>query len=1615
MNEALDLEMKKIRKCIVNAIEDDDLKEIFNDLIWAIIKYKQDDFGGSLMNLGRFIDGTYAFLFNSLHPLTQVNYTKIVNKNAFYFHELHDSIFDNLNLRNKKVLSKTREIYQERSNYEHRNIHTYQYDENYFLYSIKLFLLSEKLNRSLKILKLSTIEIKTLSLNINNEFPELFRKHHTKTLSFFLKQISFRTIRQSIFSKGIINSKDVENLTFLQNLFPFVLLKEWDITDILNSKDVIPFRPDGPHLIDFESNNWVYIPKLSHQLIHNLTNKRQSLLLEGESGTGKTVISRYIGYKLWKTKMNIFYINCLDEKPKKIHKILDHLIINLEKIKNDEDHLVIFENIHIMRDSIKKFKIIKDNSLCLITRRIFKTDNNEDEDISNIFAHGEIFNLNKDSNNYMEAINGILRLNNVSDNTIKHLLSSVIFDNLWILGIFLKLTLKKDDKNSFFDILTDFEKLEEEFTTYFRNLMKSKHLKYVSADEYIFINHLKCFLSIVSIFSDMEIWVEDTFIYDFLSYNDDPLIQDLEVNLSYDKNILKKIISFLIDILEIQVRDSKSKKGLLQKEYKIPHSQIAKIYKNSFLSIFEENYSGFTNKIKNHYVFKGKYFGSFLFSQKRLIYSIFSEDYKEAGRTLVEKFNKFYAMLEDRNSALYYPEGLKLIRNQILENTLEEVQLFLDALPYNVRYNHDQKNVLYEKIFKLIFNEETLFDQKWNKKLIKSDFKGIYYFIREILDFLDYDMFERFLSQFSEQIIEKFKQSDEILLLNLIFLLLDSSEEVFEKYCESLVDSWSGKGLNFERFISLDGRARQRLLKIDKNHPKYEVLKSLILESYSVSTIKEDLKFFSKEDENILFIEVYFEFLTSSSNKLFIKNKVDDADLRDYTNLLTTLHEIDPNLSKNIFNYYHQKLREKIRDADWWIFSDFLSELQFLDLNKDLLEGILIKDWDWFINVLNKFPYEDFQFCSSKLQPFFKNYFPKYYERYKVAESKILKKKMKAEYDRLSNKEDIIQLVDDRRFNSEINDFLLNLFIDSLFYKIEELDLDYFIQIFKIFSGYDREIVISKKFILENLSLKETLSDKRFKNLIEEGSNENVIEIFNLVKIFKGGDKIFYEINQHLLLRRFGPNFVELLNYNEIGRQLFNELPSYIQNLDLEKIILIFNSTLEIPEDKLYLKLNALIRESTNLFLGENFKEKVLKFPASALLNFLIIIDLYHPDLFIQIKNKFGNLLYTIFKSNVIKIENILGLFIMLNINSTYFKKLDLKLSSEPVLFPKVQKSFQDLDLFSLRYIINFFIDHNIYDKISNFIDLLDIKVTIDNSSLLEFSLGSFAFLMNVLTEEAKTSPRYVNDYNFIIVSDKEYDRLTRYVDYLMIKNYRPKKKLKRFMVSGYSRTEIEIILEKIKPFSMKILNKMGSSTLTEIFFYIQSIISLKRIFRNKIFNPPTQFYDFFFSSYFSDLLSRDFSFRIYEFFQSFQLLDNFKTKELWIKNQSVLECKAFFKEYRLFKIIELLFMVYREKINSIPLKTTRLLKKRIIEIGFPGLMKLFQRLEFKKLDFALAILDDEIHKIVHKLSKYDLLEEFEPKGSYFLFKHMYADKFNLIKERIPIIKRKFEEKYIHE
>lgn len=143
---------------------------------------------------------------------------------------------------------------------------------------------------------------------------------------------------------------------------------EFKFENILYSREVKPFRPDGPKIIDFEKEEWVYIPK---SFINFNFNK--IAILGGYSGTGKSVIARYIGYySMHLRNKSVYYIDFLElnknDKDNLVENI-DSIIINplFKQATNIfRNILFIFENIH--DPEINKINFLR--KLKTLTKRI---------------------------------------------------------------------------------------------------------------------------------------------------------------------------------------------------------------------------------------------------------------------------------------------------------------------------------------------------------------------------------------------------------------------------------------------------------------------------------------------------------------------------------------------------------------------------------------------------------------------------------------------------------------------------------------------------------------------------------------------------------------------------------------------------------------------------------------------------------------------------------------------------------------------------------------------------------------------------------------------------------------------------------------------------------------------------------------------------------------------------------------------------------------------------------------------------------------------------------------------------------------------------------------------
>lgn len=1586
------------------------LTNIFRDLLWGIIRFKEKKLDDSLKNFREFVEHSHRFLFNNLNPLLQnpiiLQYKEQNDKK--YVEKLKNDVFPELNIKNVSLLEITRATFKNGNIYVHEIIPEYKkpIDKIPLLKvinnCIRLFLLIELIANLPKQIKTDNKKVK----DIYKKYPTIFKKKtNNEILEIFLYQIFSTQIRDLIFERQIITTDHIKNSKILQKYYPFITIERFKIQIILDSKKVVYFRPDGPHLIDFKKGNWVFIPVISDEIISNLK-KRKNILLEGQSGTGKTIISRFIGYNFLENSYQVFYFNFLECNPKEIHELIEYLIY-FSHTDFPKKILFIFENIHaINKETLKRLAIVKEYFTCLFTRRIFSVEE-DDGDYLNFFSKDEIKKIDIDSKEFEDVIRGILEINTLPDRVITNLIL-MDFKNLWMLGIFLKLTIEEKDKVSFFDILTDFEKLEGEITKYFKTLMESKHLTYSSSEKLVYLNHLKYLISIIAIFSDLEIWTEAPFIYSIFEIDDDSVFGEINRNINYDRSILKQILSFLIDIFEIKHREGKSKKSLSHFEYSIPHSQMARIYKNSILHILEEDYKGLTENIIYHYIFTGKFYGTYLYKTTQLIYSMFYEDYRERQKELDDKYESFYLMLTDPTNSNYYADGLKLLKKQILERGIDEAQWFLDSLPYKC----DGKNILYRKFYELIFNDEGfLSNENWSKNLLDSDYKGIFYFIREIQEVLGDEKFEKFISQFSEEIINQFEESDELQLINLLILTINCSQEVWNKYYKSLKRFLINKKIDFDTIIKLDGRASKKLDKINQNHPKYSNIKEIFLESFKTSSMKEDIKFLYNYERYKLFIDIFLEFLQNASNEEIIKNKVRELNLFDYTTLITSLNNINPSISKEFFKKYHQRIKNKIQDADHSPLQNFLGEIQYLEYDKELLKNILLEDWTWFIDIIKKFKYNDLILISTELKNFFKNLFPEYLDEFEKIHLEILKSKIDTIFEELPIKKDIINLVDEFRFKGEINQYILKLFENSLINSLTTQDFKFYLDIFE--EIYNKRL--SRNYIVENFDFKGFISQEKFKKVILKADIDDIAQFYYLLKYSRTWYEIFNKEFGNHLEARFGVNYEDILSYNRTGRLFLEELPIYIQNLEIEKLNLIYFSTFNQPEDILFIRLCELIYNNYELFLGELFQEKISSLNINSILNFLILLNNHHSSLLEKIKKEFKEQIKSKFELNPLEVENILSIFIILKINASYLQKLDKYLFNEPVIFFKIIETFQSLDLFTFRYILDYFINSGRFDDISEIAKRINVKKMIEISTFLEISLAFYFYPLNLVREGSNNdTPRYLLGQYNITLNDKLFLHLTRYEKHLVRVNISRPKRLNHFALYGYNKIEKEIILKEFNPYSKIILSKMKEAPFVDIISFFHSLISLKNVFPSIILNAPDEFYDFLYSNCCSKLLQNEDPENTYNFFRVFSFFDSIKARKLWNERKNIIETNTLLIELDLNKIFELFYFAYYENYNSIPTRSLKFLKTKVKEIKFHELMQVLLIIDYVLLEVVLSLFENEIKEKVLKLSKFEVLKEFEREKNI-MFKPIYRKQLDLIKKKIPVIQKKLDEKYIHE
>ncbi|MHA1344090.1 MAG: hypothetical protein ACTSQG_08895, partial [Promethearchaeota archaeon] len=1123
--------------------------------------------------------------------------------------------------------------------------------------------------------------------------------------------ISFskRKIRDLIFQKLILDLNDISNSKVLQKYLPSYVFEHWRIEKILKDPISVPFRTVGPHIVDFKIGDWIFVPKTAKYIFKCLNRNRKSILISATSGMGKTVISRWIGFKFTKMGSNVFYIDCLDHKLKNIEEVLDKIIILHKSNKRFRDILFIFENIHILDNELKlKLNECKDITLILMTERIFDEKSKEKQTFGQNFEKFQNFEIIKNHWSYRNTVKGIIKLN-AKNTLILNQIKYIGNQNLWIYAIILKLfkaslEIKKD--SSIIDIFTDFNLVGSLITEYFDDLLKTKAIKLKSSEFDVYSNHLHYLIGILSIYSEYELWTNKGFIEQLISIDDNTPLGLLNSKININKEILMEVQSFLIDIFEVSSRIVFVKPGIKELELKIPHSQMSIIYKNCVLKKYERGFPGLIEQLQFLYISYGKYFGSFL--QQKHSYLI-REDIHTNFELINKRFFDFDAYLKSIN----YFKNPKILYDQIINNSIEEIDFFFF---YISLYN----NSFEEELFKNIFQEEiVLFNHSWKSKIEQSKSSYLYLLLRRIKKYLGISAFIDFVEMFQIEIFNILKQDRGDYIFSFLNFFLNLKFNLWRKLENNISDLIMQTSINMDVLFSIYVRNRKFFERISAAHKFYPLVKQVLKRLILNISFEEEQRFVPSPYYNYgaLFSQIYNEIieelLSQSSQELneAYERKLRNSNLIIIINYLKDFYEHYPSIAMRFFKKFLNIIKEKLYESDVDNIETFFDLLStYFKEEKDFIKESFLSDWKWFEGIfirhrgLNFFLFSRYRVIEYFFKDLFPEFLPKFHEFNKI-QTEI---RIQEYYDSLECKIEIANILT-VILEDERNQFILNLFNNAIYDSLKIQALPFYTNAFqKLYtSHYLREKWDFQNFILSN----------EFKNKLEQASKSELKYFFN-VYWFEPWRSILFNGYKELLIDRFGQDYEFILKLEDNFEERLREI---ILDLDLLEIIKRYNHYKDPffgkKESYVFRKLREILEENSNLFLNNKFWTKFIRLKFPDRFNLLLILKIYHPTILKEIFSRKS----AIKLDDLDKPEDIFEVITILEfykLNLDVLKELDEILNEKSSLFENVLEAIKQIDLASLRYLIQ--INPT---KLLNEYTNIELSDHLQNSTLLQLSI----------------------------------------------------------------------------------------------------------------------------------------------------------------------------------------------------------------------------------------------------------------------------------------------------
>ena len=1621
MSIAIDL----LEEVLIYTLNNDLLANIFKDLLWGIIRYKEDNWEDSSERLRGFIEHSHRALYEELIDLTSNPlYLDEYEKSASKLHyKLRNYIFWNLYIDQVLLLDENRNDYKFLATKFHKII-SYANKLQFLpimVNCIKLMLLTEEIIFYLNENKQNKLK----SIRIEAKYQDFLSLKDTEIIETLLDIVFSRKIRDLLIQKSILDYNHIQNSRILQKYYPYYIIEHLRIENLLSEKNVHPFRPVGPHLIDFEVGNWLFIPFKARHIKKILEIKRRSILISAISGTGKTIISRWIGYRLYSKGFDVFYIDCLDLKSRKIEAILNQIL--LLKKKKSSKTLFIFENVHILEEDLRnKLVRCKDEILCLITERISNEYEEKSGDFRQKFENNQKVKILINRRSFKRTINGIINLNSSKDAKLIFQLKNIGNQNLWIYAIILKLfkeSLNIKQNASIINILTNHQQIGDRISDYFQNLIKKKSIKDFSSKDVIYLNHIHYILGILSIFSEYELWTEDKFFDYIISINDNTPLGLYNSDLRIDKDILKEVQAFLIDLFEISKRTVDIKPGIKQKEFRIPHSQMAKIYRNTIFKVIEKSYPSLHKNILYLYIYHGNYYGQVLNNKYHEVYfnkrnqpqpgDVFSlaECKEYSGEINLDTFlNKFHENMKNQS--------------------LREINIFNERCLFSKCIEDSKQNYIKALFERLI----DLDDYYWGLKLESTNPRSLYYFLESINDYLGNKYLIEFFDRFNQVILKKIPNIKLDLIIKLMFLLFEKSEDMSNKYHNDFKDLILRNIESYEDFrfsINFVDNFKERTL---ANTYIHEIIKEKLNQYLYSSNLEVDLRLLSERNELIL--SIYNEFLKKVvQEKKFIdlfRNKLIKSDFGQLNSYIYTQTSEKSELINNLLVLFFKEIKDLFEKADLKNISDLLVEIKYIKKTIPDFKDLIFQNWDWFLNLLSKFnAYEIMNNYNSISKHFLGAFDKDYQKRFEGIINSVMIEKVEEYYDSLAKKYEICKLLIENDLLDQIKGEIYSLFTTFIKETLENpsTNLVDIIQIFtELRSNHKAFSIFIKDYDFELIN-----SNKSFKKIIESANEDS---LFKFMGFLKDNADEWYELltqeHRDFLKDKYGNCFEVAHLCSKEGRDLLKRIPQIVQDLDIESINIVYNSTYRtfypikyswkatdnmIEVHTAFLKeVSQNINMQKEIFLSNEMGKLIEKIDSTNLFNFLLIFHKFHLDLLKEMYNMFQQTVKDNLTKEPINPLVLFGILETYEISIFGIKEILDEFFEDGFFNELFMNTLRKIDLFSLRAYISFlaipYLSRNDRtEEIEYLKSMLDFNQTLKNSNLLQIALGLHLDSISLLKKPSglmflKGQKRTRQ----IRLEPKEFEVLTKHMRFLEDNTG------KDFTHIGLNEAipyDKESILNPPIFYSEIILDKIKISNLHDISQYMETLVSWISEASNILLKLPSEFLDYFNSESFSEIIKEANSDDVFLFFEaSFKLFPKI-TADLWLKHQDyfiqeefiVKTEKNYYKE--IFNFNTLIF----SDLSQVPAEIIETIKFCL------------KRLNFDKLLYALAGLNErefEFHVVNFKSSFEDIIQNSSRQEiNHALRQYKFWEKNNeilkMILYRIQLIEAKKQEKYFFE